>query len=55
MDNLTAIKARFDNHGMIVILLQNEIKTKSNLISTKFDAKAIDNRPAIGLTLSLVL
>ncbi|CAK7330151.1 unnamed protein product [Dovyalis caffra] len=54
MDNLTTIKARFDNHGRIGTLLQHEIKPKSNLtISIEFDARALDKRPAIGLALSL--
>ncbi|CAK7330149.1 unnamed protein product [Dovyalis caffra] len=56
MDNLTTVKARFDYHGKMKMLLQHKIKPKSRLtVSSEFDTKAINKIPGIGLTLSLVL
>ena len=56
MGNLTTVKARFDDHGKRMTLLQHKIKSQSCLaLTSEFDTKALDKIPGIGLALTLVL
>ena len=56
MGNLTTVKARFDDHGKRMTLLQHKIKPQSCLaLTSEFDTKALDKIPGIGLALTLVL
>ncbi|KAB5541243.1 hypothetical protein DKX38_014217 [Salix brachista] len=56
MGDLTTVKARFDDHGKMMTLLQHKIKPQSCLtLASEFDTKALDKIPGIGLALTLVL
>uniref|UniRef100_A0A0D9WJ34 Uncharacterized protein n=1 Tax=Leersia perrieri TaxID=77586 RepID=A0A0D9WJ34_9ORYZ len=54
LDELTTVKARFNNFGMASALLQHEFRPKSLVtISTEVDTKAIDKSSKVGLSLVL--
>lgn len=56
MDNIATVKARVDDRGKIMMLLQYGIKSKSCLtIASEFDTKSLNKIPGIGLAFSLVL
>lgn len=56
VDNITTVKARVDDRGKIMMLLQYGIKSKSCLtIASEFDTKSLNKIPGIGLAFSLVL
>ncbi|XP_061984926.1 mitochondrial outer membrane protein porin 2-like isoform X2 [Populus nigra] len=56
MDNITTVKARVDDRGKIMMLLQYGIISKSCLtIASEFDTKSLNKIPGIGLAFSLVL
>jgi voltage-dependent anion channel protein 2 len=54
LDELTTVKARFNNFGMASALIQHEFRPKSLVtISTEVDTKAIDKSSKVGLSLVL--
>ncbi|KAB5520679.1 hypothetical protein DKX38_024998 [Salix brachista] len=56
MDNITTVKARLDDRGKIMMLLQYGIKSKSCLtITSEFDTKSFNKIPGIGLAFSCAL
>ena len=56
MDSITTVKARLDDRGKIMMLLQYGIKSKSCLtITSEFDTKSFNKIPGIGLALSCAL
>ncbi|KAL5706795.1 Mitochondrial outer membrane protein porin [Ranunculus cassubicifolius] len=53
-DQLTSVKAKLNNHGMLGALFQHEVKPKSILtISGEVDTKALDKNPRFGLSFLL--
>ncbi|XP_006655528.1 mitochondrial outer membrane protein porin 2 [Oryza brachyantha] len=54
LDELTTVKARFNNFGLASALIQHEFRPKSLItISTEVDTKAIDKSSKVGLSLVL--
>uniref|UniRef100_A0A0E0L521 Uncharacterized protein n=1 Tax=Oryza punctata TaxID=4537 RepID=A0A0E0L521_ORYPU len=54
LDELTIVKARFNNFGLASALIQHEFRPKSLVtISTEVDTKAIDKSSKVGISLVL--